>query len=395
MQTATDVEGLARAIWQLGKSGLQQVTAELIDSAKNRIHLPVIFNAQFTQGEAADPGIHVKAITLINGSEFHNDREVPVNLLANGVRIDCDDSIAALSVHDQPTSDSAAVSPTVFVTLDLPYPFNSADIQLWNEPVIAYQPVILASKVYSDGNSIYWGPTDNAKTWLTNRLFQMMRELKRGDRIRAHLTLKGNYIWNEKQDLHLDGEVFGMEGHYAIGPLPALFDAAKLPSGDKRAGGDLEMWFWLKPPEKRVVLLGNPALAPFKPLSATRIRGLIEAVSLALDRPALRGVVPPEYQLDMTALFDVPAAQALSVKHKLQRLKFRAWSGLPLADAGQLVSKMVAPLGITMSVEERSELWALLQTAVAAGEAPESVQVDAAQADRFAELGYTFVITTL
>jgi hypothetical protein len=71
----------------------------------------------------------------------------------------------------------------------------------------------------------------------------MMTELKRGERVLARLTLKGNFIWSAKDpNLFIDGEVFGNQI-----PGRAITDI-KFPSGDGRRGGDLEMWFWLVPP---------------------------------------------------------------------------------------------------------------------------------------------------
>jgi hypothetical protein len=71
----------------------------------------------------------------------------------------------------------------------------------------------------------------------------MMTQLRRGDRLLARLTLKGNFIWDRRDpDLYLDGEVFGTQ---AAG---ASNTDIRLPSGNGRRGGDLEMWFWLVPP---------------------------------------------------------------------------------------------------------------------------------------------------
>ena len=69
----------------------------------------------------------------------------------------------------------------------------------------------------------------------------MMIELKRGDRILAHLTLKGNFIWAaDNPELYLDGEAFGIQA-----PDGTTNTNLHLPSGDGRRGGDFEMWFWL------------------------------------------------------------------------------------------------------------------------------------------------------
>ena len=61
-----------------------------------------------------------------------------------------------------------------------------------------------------------------------------------GNRVLAHLTLKGNFIWAQRDpSLYLDGEVFGF-----LQDGGATTDI-RLPSGNGRRGGDFEMWFWL------------------------------------------------------------------------------------------------------------------------------------------------------
>jgi hypothetical protein len=54
------------------------------------------------------------------------------------------------------------------------------------------------------------------------------------------LTLKGNFIWaNGNPNLFLDGDDFGSVQAGATNMF------LRFPSGDKRRGGDFEMWFWL------------------------------------------------------------------------------------------------------------------------------------------------------
>ena len=54
----------------------------------------------------------------------------------------------------------------------------------------------------------------------------------------VHLTLKGNFVYAiDEPKVNVDGEAFGLlDG--------GLLDIT-LPSGDRRRGGDLEMWFRL------------------------------------------------------------------------------------------------------------------------------------------------------
>ncbi len=183
--------------------------------------------------EPEEPGIHIKEI-YINRADVNqslaNDSIIPVDDLAGGIKVICDRPI------DQETVNG---KPTCFVTLDVPYPFNSADMNMWGSHVIGFQPLILAADVNSDNEVIYWNPTQNTMSWLKESLFQMMVELKRGNRILAHLTLKGNFIRAEEDSsLYLDGEAFSV-------PKGQTETDLDLPSGNNMHGGDFEMWFWL------------------------------------------------------------------------------------------------------------------------------------------------------
>lgn len=182
-----------------------------------------------------EDGIHIVEI-CINSADMYqplaNDSKISVDDLANGIWIKCDREIDPITIEGK---------PTCFVTLDMPYPFNSADMSMWGNPplppVIGFQPLILRDVSIIQNNIIYWQPSVNTKSWLTNSLFQMMQQHKRGIFILAHLTLKGNFIRAEDSSLYLDGEAFSdPNGQINL----------NLPSGDGRHGGDFEMWFWLE-----------------------------------------------------------------------------------------------------------------------------------------------------
>ena len=113
----------------------------------------------------------------------------------------------------------------------------------------AYQPVTLAGSVSVSGNSILWQPTVDS----TGFLLQLPSLIPASDfGMLARLTLKGNFIWALNDPAaYLDGEAFGFR------QAGALNTSLALPSGDKRRGGDFEMWFWLISPQ--VVLSGLQA----------------------------------------------------------------------------------------------------------------------------------------
>jgi hypothetical protein len=399
----TDTSGIAQFSWKLGEANELRVRAQLKISNKN-VHLPIIFSAQLGKGDAEEPGFHVTDIKFLppypDGTQFRNDTEFSADILAGGIAITCDENVNVrpLSVRSRFTSDSGAqVSPTVFVTLDLPYPFNRADRELWGNPVIAYQPLILSSNVSSDGNVIYWAPEMDTKAWLTGLLFRAMQRPKRGQSILAHLTLKGNFIWSEDSpDLYLDGEVLGVEDSVPDS-RPSI--AAKLPSGDKRRGGDLEMWFWLvAPPQepepelKHVVLMVNPAVAVFEQLLDPNQTWPAEIFSLALDRTKLRDVVPPGFGVDISLPFDIDGAQELAERHNLQGIRFITWADAVLSDAADLMSETLTQINIGMATRGINDLMIQLKTA---RNRPDAVLVDADLAEQLAPLGYTKEIARL
>lgn len=268
LDTMTNESGVASCVWQLQNNPntpSQLVTAVLLDAAGNPTgHPPLAFNANLSiarqvayepgecaelaeattvqqaldilcnfdrGGEPEDEGVHIETVIFNSGEQLLNDVEFPANLLASGLQIICDDIIAQNSVQGK---------PVCYVTLDLPYPFSQDEMNLWGNALIGFQPLILAADVNSDNNVIFWNPTSETASWLVEQLFPMMAEFGRGERVLAHLTLKGNFIWAaEDPDRFLDGDIFGVED------AGLNRTALRFPSGNGRRGGDFEMWFWL------------------------------------------------------------------------------------------------------------------------------------------------------
>ncbi|MEA3323759.1 MAG: DUF6519 domain-containing protein [Euryarchaeota archaeon] len=272
----TDSGGLASCRWQLDKNNQsQQAEATLMDvvlldrdgnpvlDGGEEVHPSIRFNAnqslashvaydpekctyllhesgaktvqaaidELCNRKEEEPSIHIEKVLKAGVNEMlGNYTEISVAELVKGLRIVCDEKV-----------DDGTVSgkPTCYVTLYLPYPFNSADMELW-EQLVGYQPLILAADVNSDDAGINWNLTDATSVWLQERLFQRLGDLKYGDSVLASLTLKGNFIWADKDhSLYLDGEAFGVEEGHTESDLD-------LPSGNGRRGGDFEMWFWLR-----------------------------------------------------------------------------------------------------------------------------------------------------
>ncbi len=183
---------------------------------------------------AEERAIHVRRV-LIADEKFRNDTNVPAPLLARGIRIDFDQDIDPRATRGK---------PICFVTIDLPYPLNDADVNMWGRSpgLLGFQPIILAANIVSEGPTLTWTPVGTTQRWLQGVLFVPLAAHNYEPRVLAHLTLRGNFIFGaqtpEAPTMYLDGDAFGMR---------AQDDAldVRLPSGDGRRGGNFDVWFWL------------------------------------------------------------------------------------------------------------------------------------------------------
>lgn len=204
----------------------------------------------------AEEGIRVEQITSRNDAgvvaALANDTEVLVNSIFGGIQVQCDREPDPMSVR----------RPTCFVTVELP--FQQARQEEQEPGAAAYFALNLAGNVDTQGRIIRWSPTSTSRRLLSN-----LPDLPAGDRgFLTRLTLKGNFVWAlNNPDLYLDGDVFGQPG----GEVPAT--ALRLPSGDRRRGGDFEMWFWLTKPAP-VTQFGLTAQAGF--VTTVRLQGIAE-----------------------------------------------------------------------------------------------------------------------
>jgi len=271
----TDQDGVAQCVWELGAAQQRpvclQVEATLLDDQGQPLAPALHFNASHTAGVAAEPGIVVRRIIATADNEpLENDQLVPVSRLRGGIMIVCDQAIAPNAGGGSPPPpsilpDSAiAGKPTCYVTLDLPYPIGG-DVGFWDfTGIFGFQPLILGGQVSIKEQAMVWIPSTVANDWLQRILFNRLLGRQITDRVLAHLTIKGNFIFARgNPNLNLDGDVFGR-------PTAADRIDLDLPSGDNRRGGDLNMWFWLTPPEAPIglaslvlnptaVIAGNPS----------------------------------------------------------------------------------------------------------------------------------------
>ncbi|MGH7232284.1 MAG: DUF6519 domain-containing protein [Nitrospiraceae bacterium] len=228
-----------------------------------------------------EPGIHIQKITLLSGKPLQHDALVDPEEFARGMRITCDKPPFQDSVRNQ----KGLPNPVCLVTLDLPWPVNSQDRELWrigNSGFVGFQTITLVANVNADGNEIFWVPVNQApntvQQWLAGTLLNSLEAHTHGQlqRVLARLTLKGNFIWgrNDPRE-YLDGEAFGVR----TGEGPAI----KLPSGNGRRGGDFEMWFWLARPQQPTPTVTSPTLTA----TVTRPTLTLTSPTLTLTRPTL------------------------------------------------------------------------------------------------------------
>jgi hypothetical protein len=148
-----------------------------------------------------------------------NDSDVTTASIAGGIDVELDTPIAPESVS----------RPTAHVTLSRPLEASGSSA--------GFLDVMLASRLNVNANRIEWRLTNGSRATLDG--LGQPAEGERG--FLARLTLKGNRIWSrDNPNLFLDGDAFGLR--------PANSDGTRLrlPSGDSRAGGDFETWFWLR-----------------------------------------------------------------------------------------------------------------------------------------------------
>jgi hypothetical protein len=230
VEVITDANGLASCLWTLDAQNPSQ-RVEVIWNRRPELLLHFNANLDIQGEEQREPVIRITDVRFLAANEpLANNGTFPLEIFLQGIVIDCDVDVEQQSVRNR---------PVCFITLDLPFPFNSADRELWGGAVVAYQPLILEAQVNSDGNQIFWVPSRPTRNWLAERFFQALQEIHDRQAVLLHLTLKGNFIWADNDPRrYLDGEAFAVPD----GQTPHNI---RLPSGDRRRGGDFEMWFQL------------------------------------------------------------------------------------------------------------------------------------------------------
>ena len=173
---------------------------------------------------AQEKGFRITSISSINAANaataLGNDTDLHVDAFA-GIDVAC----------DAPPDPASVSRPTCYVSAEFPV-IAGSPAAVW------YFPVNLAGSVSVDTTRmiISWRALPQTQSLLSDAITSSPNE--RG--VLARLTLKGQFIWAlNNPSLFLDGEAFGQR------QAGTNNTALQLPTGDRRKGGDFEMWFWI------------------------------------------------------------------------------------------------------------------------------------------------------
>jgi hypothetical protein len=205
----------------------------------------------------ANPALHITN-AYVGGTKLLNNSLVTIQNLFSGISVVCDGAIDPTILSQPGVSWSSTVnytpgqvvisggnyyicstanlnqtppnatywnpvqfnSPICYVTVDIPSPTAGE----------GFSSVHLSSAVSVSGNTINWTPSTAAQTVLQTQVTLT------GQPVLARFTLKGNFVWAQgNPSVYLNGAC------NPLSPGPGL----QLPSGDGRASGNFEMWFWL------------------------------------------------------------------------------------------------------------------------------------------------------
>jgi hypothetical protein len=188
----------------------------------------------------AEPAIRVVDIQAVKtGLSVVNDSDVSVDDLVNGLNVVCSETIDPASLTETIAGTTVSSKPVCQFTAVVPFPFPESDKTVWGTAPLGSLFLSLASTVALGGDhkTIVWQPTPGVVSWLQQLLFQ--KAAAGADRVLAHLTIKGNFIWsNQDATRLLAGGTVGL-------PRATGRTGVRLPAGPPVRGSDFTMWLWL------------------------------------------------------------------------------------------------------------------------------------------------------
>jgi hypothetical protein len=308
----------------------------------------------------AEPGIRIQGVRLASGRPLELDALVDPQELAKGLRITCDRPPFPDSVRNE----KGLPNPVCRVTLDLPWPVNNTDREIWRVPsagIVGFQATTLAGIVNTEGNDIFWAPLaqppSNVQQWLAESMLGAILAQTHGQvgRVLARLTLEGNFIWSrEDPDAYLDGDAFGVPGDRG----PAL----SLPTGDGRRGGDFEMWFWLAPPPPTPTVTTPTVTATVtRPTFTLTIPTLTVVTRPTLTRPIATVVGP--ISAPVGGRGPTVISRPLSAVRGLSRAQARKLAAAGIRDAAALAGSDPREVATVLALRDRAKAAAIVQAA--------------------------------
>lgn len=284
----TNAAGIATVFWKLPKSSHSK-TFEAIAEVKDFVgHLPegpreVFFTANLRSINRADEdprAVHIIAVNFFEkgklpisnpsiGSPLITNGFVRINEIAKPILISLDGPLEATSISSTSNHDKILPNPVCFLTAEIPWPFlrsdfiDTEDLHLDNS-IIGFRPMLLRADTKFEAevrDDIISLPhrisieifADTLK--FLRAILGTMKNRKLAEKILIRLIIKGNFIWRETSADQLeakdggpagwlDGDSWRVNQSQSPSAMQSLIDQG-LVSGDRRRGGDFEMFFWL------------------------------------------------------------------------------------------------------------------------------------------------------
>jgi hypothetical protein len=187
--------------------------------------------------------VHITDVSLRNPTvnSFANEDTVVLYTLTDGIDVTFDRPVAGVSVLT-----------SCALTVDVPFPLTSADLEDWGNSHIGYRPVVLGMDVIGQGEdgpvtTLTLHPWQASFDFLTRVLSRLTRMPGYPDKVLIRLLLRGNFIWSATDPtVWLDGETFGAPVFESEQVALRKTDGGL--SGDGRRGGDFKMSFYVTLP---------------------------------------------------------------------------------------------------------------------------------------------------
>jgi hypothetical protein len=372
----TDEDGVARCFWRLGDEPAVQVLTAVLQSEGVPDVQPVqlAFTANLDLGPEIKPGLHVTDVVLLGGNQtLPNDSFVVPGDLMEGVGVVLDGAPVEAMVDGK---------PVLTLTLDLPFPFAVEDQKLWGPDVFGTQPLTLAGDVtlgqFGGDPTVIWTVSAASRTFLLSRLFTLLDEFKRADRVLCHLTLTGSAIADsDRPDRRVvNGRALGR-------PRGDGGTDLELPTVDDVRGADFTLWFWLVPPtiEELVMVPRRAGLFQFKTVRDT--------IDLAVPRDQLRGRIPDGTRVGEGRELDLDGARQAADR----AFRYRAERRLVIvtderyAGAASVIGDALGQVDVLVEVISAADPVAVARARVEAGEQLDGVLTDNASIKPITDLG--------